>query len=360
MGIEIDKNLLSDLEDDQETANDLSDFDLNLEFDQKAEDILSDSETPIDLDLIEELGDDLLSKEDDDNDDQDGNDSDNQDDDQDEGKGDDSLSFDDDNKDDKDEKDIELEALNKKLGTNFESVEELKNALKKEEQQSQEQIEEKELNKATLVIKSLNEFKKLDDEALVKEYFKAEFNGKGMNVSDEDVINQIEDKIDSLKDSGTLDLFAKNIRSNIDSNIEKNQEVVDKIEGDREKRKNEKLSKNIEKLQSAFASMAKNSFLGVELSNDDIKKAYHSVRSGEFFEKVNNDPGLVAKLAMIVQNYELIEKRATAPTHSDAVKKFADELGMFNQKAGKRSVATSRKRTASQGGFEDEIKAFVK
>lgn len=250
----------------------------------------------------------------------------------------------------KKEEDLDIEELNKKLGTDFKSIEDIKKSLKAEDVKDELSEEEKNYNVAKSLVESLSSILEYDDETLTKEYFFSMASKEGKDVSSEEVKEEIEDRINTLKDSDTLKDFASNVRMNIKGSYEKNKSVVDAIDNKRAEREQKTIKERNESLQNAFSDIFKaKEFLGVTVSKEDITEAYKSIKNNQFFDKVNNSPELVAKLAMFVLREEEIQKRAAAPTYSDAAERFAKELGIFDDKTKQRSIASARSGNSDLG-----------
>lgn len=250
----------------------------------------------------------------------------------------------------KKDEDLDIEEFNKKLGTDFKSIEDIKKSLKAEDVKDELSEEEKNYNVAKSLTESLASILEYDDETLTKEYFFSIASKEGKNVSSEEVKEEIEDRINVLKDSNTLKDFASNVRMNIKGSYEKNKSVVDTIDNKRSEREQKTIRERNENLQNAFSDIFKaKEFLGITVNQQDVTEAYKSIKNNSFFDKVNNNPQLVAKLAMFVLREEEIQKRATAPTYSDAAERFAKELGIFDDKTKQRSIAAARSGNGNLG-----------
>ena len=253
----------------------------------------------------------------------------------------------------------ELESLNKKLGTDFKSLNDLKKALKLEDENDEQSQQDELYNKSVASIQSLENLLEYNDEQLTREYYFSLAAKNGKDIRKEEVKEEVEDKIESLKDSNTLQDVAQGVRATLKSSLEKHKTTVSRIESEREEKKQKEIARAQEELQESFAEIfSQKEFLGVQLTKEKIKSAYKSIKSNEFFEKVNNNPRMLAKLALFVQEMDVIQKRASSPTYSDGVKDFADQIGLFG-KGEKRSVAEAGKGTGSQGGSRDLVNKFT-
>lgn len=241
-------------------------------------------------------------------------------------------------KDEEEEEEIDLEALNKKLGTNFESADEIKKLLKKDDAKSEDEKDDLVLKTSKANIETFNDYIEMDDERLVRQSLMAEAQQSGKNIASDNVKDEVEAKITALKDSETLKTHASAIRSSLKTYVKENEDKVKGIEKKRQEREESLKKSNSEQLQNAFAGIFKEKqFYGIEVSKEQIQSAYKKVTDGSLFAKINADQGMIARLAMFLELETEIEKKATAPTHSEGIKRVIDQIDQGNSK--NRSVA---------------------
>lgn len=290
--------------------------------------------------------DDQESEEDDENDDLFGND-------------DDGGEDDDDNDQSTEFNEKELEVLNKKLGTDFKSVEDLKKSFNAKDQESEQQKEDAEYKKLSNRVDLFDRYIAMDNETLIREQLLSEASNQKRDITDPDVIEEIEEKIEGLKDLKTLDSMADTLRSNLQNQKEKTAGSIKEIDDKRTLSEQEKARKNTDDLQNAFTDIfAQGKFLGMDITKQDIQDAYESVRTNKFFERVNGNQEMIAKFAMFVKHEERISKLTNKPTHSDKVK---DEFNFLAGNTGKqRRSITQATGSASSGNSKDDLLAFLK
>lgn len=115
--------------------------------------------------------------------------------------------------------DKDLEAFNKKLNTDFKSSEELKNFLAKDEKAPADQKTDDELiAEAQSTIDLYQGYVSMGDEQLMRERLNAQAVASEKDLNDEDVQIEIEEEIQSMIDSKTISLHAKNLRDSLQVN----------------------------------------------------------------------------------------------------------------------------------------------
>lgn len=253
----------------------------------------------------------------------------------------------------------ELEVLNKKLGTDFKSVEELKKSFNAKDNESEQAKEEAEYKKLTNNVDLYDRYIGMDNENLIREQFLSEASRAKKDINDPDVIEEIEEKIQGLIDLKTLDSMANTLRSNLQNEKDKTQLSIQKIEDKRTMTEQEIARKNTDDLQNAFTDIfTQGKFLGMDVTKEDIKDAYESVRTNKFFDSINGNQEMIAKFAMFVKYEKQISKLSNKPTHSDKVK---DEFNFLAGNAGKqRRSITQASGSASSGNAKDDLSAFLK
>lgn len=253
----------------------------------------------------------------------------------------------------------ELEVLNKKLGTDFKSVEDLKKSFNAKDQETEQQKEDAEYKRLSNNVVLFDRYIAMDNESLIREQFLSEASNAKKDITDPDVVEEIEEKIQGLKDLNTLDSMANTLRGNLQNQKEKTEGSIKQIDDKRTLTKQEVARKNTDDLQNAFTDIfAKGKFLGMDVTKQDIQDAYESVRTNKFFESVNGNQEMIAKFAMFVKYEKEISKLSNKPTHSDKVK------GEFNFLAGnegkQRRSITQANGSASSGNAKDDLNAFLK
>ncbi|RZV65747.1 MAG: hypothetical protein EX254_04700 [Flavobacteriaceae bacterium] len=229
------------------------------------------------------------------------------------------------------EENPELDALNKQLGTNYNSMEDLKKALAGEKQEEEistelppEKIESYQKNNRNINFLAKEHSK--SDMDLVRDTMMRDIRSRNDGEISEDDMDHIETKIETMDMNGTLDMRADRIREKIQNNIEKLKGENTAIEQERNNliaKANEKLLNNV---QDHMVSFANEDFYGVKLEKDKVLDAYNGIKSNDFFEKLGKNPKLMTEVALFLQYRDVIRQKASGPTYSDGVKSVFSEL----------------------------------
>lgn len=253
----------------------------------------------------------------------------------------------------------ELEILNKKLNTNFKSSEDLKKSLNAKDQETEQQQEDAEYKRLSNNVVLFDQYIALDNESLIREKFLSDASNDKRDITDPDIIEEIEEKIQGLKDLNTLDSMAETLRSNLSNQKEKTESSIQKIDEKRTFSEEQVKRKNTDDLQNAFTDIyTGGKFLGMDVTKEDIQDAYESVRTNKFFDSVNGNQEMIAKFAMFVKYEKQISKLSNQPTHSDKLKDGFNFLAGNDGKS-RRSI-TQAQGSASSGNTKDDLLAFLK
>lgn len=249
----------------------------------------------------------------------------------------------------------ELEILNKKLGTNFKGKEDFKKSLQIEETQDERVNEQSEIQKSENTLKAISAYLEKSDEDLVRIDLTHQASVKKLDVTDPKVIQDIEDKIDALKDIEEFDAKAKTLRTNLENASKSTQQKIDGIKSKWEKQDEATASKNREQLQSAIAEFQGKDFYGITISEEAAKQVYKDIRTQKFFKEINSSQKNIAELALLMHFKEEIQKKASGATFGDGVKTVFDQLG---QKA-PRSLSQAKTGTGGNAKDLDLVSGFV-
>ena len=224
---------------------------------------------------------------------------------------------------------LSIEQINKQLGTNFKTLDDLKTF--QDQKQNTPVVSEKDqqtYDKNKNAIDYLNSVLSYDDEKLIRtqETSLAIQRNQGKELN-EDQKQEIELKIERFKDNGTESLVAQNIRNQVEKTISSRKNFNEKIDEKKQQAKSQEVAQNRQELQQNFKNFFKEGkFMGVELTQKDIQDSYQSVISGNFSKQLNSDHQLTAKLALMSHLYDKIEKRLSPGSFDDGVKAVMKEV----------------------------------
>jgi hypothetical protein len=254
-----------------------------------------------------------------------------------------------------DEEDFDLKSFNEKLGKDFKSTKELKDFLDGKENtpsKEEEDTEQVEYEKAQSTIEVYDPILKSSDEDLMRKEYEAVAMNAGKDLSDLDVQEEIEDKIQEMVENGTLDLRARQLREDITKSvlapaINKKKE----IETQRTEREAAAQAAEKQNLQDALAEIFNSeSFYGLKPDKETVAKVYQKINNGEF-QKTLQDKKTVAELAMLHEYKEEIYKKASGLTYSDGLKSVLDDFKGKKEEKGSTAI-TRAQRKGSSGGSD--------
>lgn len=224
----------------------------------------------------------------------------------------------------------ELSTMNKILKTDYKSMKELRDALDKKdapEENHEEEIQTYKKNEN--VISYLNTVMSYSDDELIKEHLIAETKTKNnvQSLSEEDN-EEIGYEIDKMKENGTLRLFAKDIRDDVQKVISERKNENLAFDQKKAQRENQIKEQRIQGIKDSFFEIYKDrkNFYGVELSQEDVQKAYGEVTNNKFLERVQSDPKIAAELSLMLQHLDKIKENASRTSYSEGVHSVMKDL----------------------------------
>lgn len=264
-----------------------------------------------------------------------------------------------DEEDDTEFNEKELELFNKKLGTDFKTVDDLKKSFNTQDKENASEKEAAEYKVLENKVNLYDRYIGMNNETLIRNQLTSQAIQEKKDVNDPDVVQEIEDKIEGLNDLGQIDSFADTLRSNLQTQKEKTLSAIEKIDNKRVESENIVAKKNIDDLQNALSDIfVQKEFAGVTISKEDIRDVYEDIRTQKFFDRINGNQEMIAKVAMFLKKEEEIQKLGKRPTHSDNTKTAFEVLAGNSQKT-RRSI-TQANGSASSGNANDNLSSWLK
>lgn len=249
---------------------------------------------------------------------------------------------------------ISVDEINKALGSNFKNLDEARAFGKVEPTEELPVITEKESQNYTTNISAIDYLEKvslLSDDKIIREDLLskaiAKNNGEAI---DEEAKQDIEFRIERYRENGTDTIVAENIRDRINKSIDSRKSFNKGIDEKKREAENLKKQKNQEGLKESFRTIfGTGKYLGVPVTEEDIKKTYQSVISGEFHKRLNKDHEFTAKLALTAHLQDRLNKATSKGSFADGIDAIMSEVD------GKSTSQTNRSRarqvsTRSQSG----------
>lgn len=237
----------------------------------------------------------------------------------------------------------ELEELNRKLGTNFESLNELKKQFKREDQNDSSQ-------KAQQAQELVNYFDKVlqyPDELLVKEDLiqkalqEAQNQGRTINVQDPEFLEALDERIANMSDSGVLDYTAQNLRMQVMNNRNTHQKVIDDYQENINRTQAERQSAFKDKVQEAINGIYKEgTFMGVQVDKNELLKIYRNVSNRIEHHEAN--PEDAVQFEFFKMHKDVILKQMNKPGFQEGVKKTLEEMGVTASSSSPKTVGGNK------------------
>jgi hypothetical protein len=228
-----------------------------------------------------------------------------------------------------DESEIDVEAINKMLNTNFKTKEEVQQHLagKKDEQESEIEIENKKFDEIENNINFYSDLRNLDNESLIRENMKNLGLQNNQDITSEEFKDNLESQIEEMRDKGTLNVTGNQLRMEIDNRMKEFQGDKKEIETKREQRSAEAQKKLETNLISALSSFYKaDSFLGVKPTEKNLKSAFEKSKTNSIIDLLRDNPQERAKVALFLEMQNDIASRANAPDFNDGIQSVMKEL----------------------------------
>ncbi len=258
------------------------------------------------------------------------------------------LNFD--NKSEEKTKEFDLDRFNENFGTKFTKQEELKEFLQDKEQKTQETADKDLYETSENQIKLLEPTVNLPDEDLMRKQYESIATQNGQDINDNFVMADINEKIEELKDKGTLGLEARDLRRSLDDIIDKAKNNIKSIDDKKQKFEQQKQENSKKELQKEFAKIySSDKFYGIDLNKETVEKAYRDAVSGKTIEQLSSNKQDLAEFALFSYFKEEIFKKATGKTYSDGIKSVLNE---FETK--KTDLAMAQKRGTSATGADTQ------
>jgi len=261
------------------------------------------------------------------------------------------------------EQKIDLEAFNKKFDKKFQTEEELKAFMDGKTNEVAEQDDDLVYEQAETHIAALEPVLakdtqgrwKVNDEELIRRQLQTKaVRDEGLDVNDEQVQIDIEEKIQQIIDSGNLSHQAEYLRDKLVALLDSTKTVKEGIDKKREDAKEAIDKAYKEDLQKEFININNaGNFFGIELDKKSIAEAYNNVASGKFIENLKTDKHAVAELSLMATFKEKIFKKASGLTYNDGIKSVLDE---FSVKQKESPVVKAQQRgSIASAGVQDAL-----
>lgn len=226
---------------------------------------------------------------------------------------------------------VELKELNEKFNTNFESVSDFKDSLKKAD--NKEEVQQVDENRR--YIDYFNTVLQYKDDQIVLEDKRMLAQSAGKDLNDEEVQEEIEMEMEKLRDGGFLPYAANSIRDTVKNALREKKAVVDGYDNKQKLSKEETELKSKTELQDSLAKVFKEGqYMGVKPTREDMLKIYERVSKGKHINHLKANQQDAVEFELFQMYKAVIAKNLGKPDFNAGVKSTLDEIGMSSSEPG--------------------------
>lgn len=205
--------------------------------------------------------------------------------------------------------------------------------VEKKEIESEDQLEQAELQRLNSEYQSAQEFLTKSNDVIITEKLRNDLAkeyrdyGKAHLINTEEFDIEVESKFERIAENETTkNMYADNIRRGIQEYAEgvkgKTKEISDK----KELRFKQQLAAKRKDLQGAIGGLMKTKFLGIDVNAEVANEIYQDITSGNFTKEIEANPALIAEFALYKKNREAIMQSFGGATYGEGVKAAVDAI----------------------------------
>jgi hypothetical protein len=226
----------------------------------------------------------------------------------------------------------ELDDLNAKMGTDFKSRNELNDALKQVETSDKASEIQEEQRYVDYFTDLLNK-DKYPDEVLVREDKRLAAANAKKDLNNPEVIEEIDDEVAKLVDSGALSYAAQSIRDTLTRSRNEKANIIKTFNDSKQLTAQQQQDQFKQELQEGINDVYKEGkFLGVTPTKQDMLDIYKDISKNKHLEHLKAHPKDAVEFALFKKFQDVIKKNLGKPNYEAGVKHTLTELGMSNAK----------------------------
>ena len=250
----------------------------------------------------------------------------------------------------KDSEAEELRLMNQQLGTDFESMNDLKAALK----QTEKVEKNSEIDKDRQYVEFYDKILQYSDADAVRQdlYLKAKEDPKQMHLPDDDIKETIENEIARLTEDGYLGYVANSVRAEIRNLRKERADKVAKFEAQQKMSEQEIEQARTQKLQESVNKIFKEKkFLGITPTKEDMLKVYLDVKKNKHVDRLMENPDIAVEFELFRRYRDVIVKNLGKPDFNAGVKSTLEKMGMTTSSPGKNVNVNDNEQGDDDRGF---------
>lgn len=248
----------------------------------------------------------------------------------------------------------ELEELNAKLGTNYTDLKDLKNALKKDDHVEQNNEIEQERVFINYFKEVLNP-KIYNDRRVVFEDKKMALQQEGKDITDPEIIEEINADIDGMEENKVLSYAANSIRGTVRQALAQKEAKVNEFDAQKQATQQQTETQRKEGIQDAINDIySAGNFMGVKPTKEDMIDVYKEVNKNKDLQHVSSNPKEVVEFVLFKKYRNILDKNLNKGSYKDGVKNTLEKIGLSG------SQQTVKQSQETQGNSEEEKSYFEK
>ena len=235
----------------------------------------------------------------------------------------------------------ELKELNEKLGTNFEDLKDLREAIN----QTENKTVVDDIQEDQQFVNYFEAVLRYGDKDVVMEDKKMLIQQKGVeDLKNPEVQARLDEEVLLLEENGSLEFAARSIRSDIRNILDKKKAKINTF--------NENQKQTLEQQQKAFKDKVQESintifkagtFLGIKPSKEDLLNAYTDVTKNKHIDHLRANPNEAVEYVLFKKYKQEIAKKLGKPDFKAGVKNTLENLGMVSSEQTSKAVVTDNK-----------------
>lgn len=254
------------------------------------------------------------------------------------------------------EEKAELDELNKKLGTDYKDLSDLKKAFKKEDSVNLDKEIEQDRNLIDY-FRNVLDTRQYNDKRIVLEDKKLTYQQEGKDISDPEILEEIELEIETLESSGALSYAAKSIRDTVRRALEGKEAKVSQHDQSKELTQKEKETARTESIQNSINEIYKaGPFMGITPTKEDMIDIYKEVSKNKHIEHLNSNPKDAIEFALFKRYKPELVKSLGRPSYKDGVKNTLETIGLTGSK---QTVRTGQQDQSGNEGDKSYFEKFI-
>lgn len=243
----------------------------------------------------------------------------------------------------------ELTELNARLGSNYESLADLKAALNKTD--SSDQL--KGITEDKRYIEYYKDVLKYPSEKLVRDDAILKAQQKGEKTDTVEFKDSLDLQIEKMTDGAFLEYAADSLRNTIKAELLKLEGNITTFNTSQKETTEQANASRKEKLQEGINSFYKlETFMGVKVKKEELLGIYSDISKNKHINHLKANPIDAVKFAFFLKHEKVISELMNKPGYQAGVQKALNEMGMQTSETSTKTISNDK------GGTEEELSSM--